>query len=451
MVFIKTPSTPSPSPSNGVSKPVTPTVSTPPMSPASPKTDAHLPTLLIVDDEEGPRHSLRMVFKKDFEVYAVENGDKALDYAKAHPVSLAILDIRMAGKSGIEVLRGLKAIDPHIEIIMLTAYETIETARQALRLGACDYLSKPFDLSTIREAVGRALHLRRISETVANTSERLKALSDQLNDTTLKEEMARTTTEIYAGALHDINNPLTVIAGYVEILTSRLEHVGALHGSDLQAVRNDVAILSKQVSTCAAITRRYLRFVNKRSPQAPETPVNQVLDDIQTLMRNHPSLHGGQLAIKRLSCETAAQIGGTELIQILLNLCTNAFQSSPQPQTVWITAERFDLPLPSDTFKDTPQERYIGSDNFFNQPPVIALSVMDQGCGIPSDVLARIFEPYFTTKADEGTGLGLAIVARLVKACQGMVHVKSVPGEGSRFTVYLPAREASDSQSPFEE
>ncbi len=83
-----------------------------------------LPTLLIVDDEEGPRHSLRMVFKKDFEVYAVDNGDKALEYAKHHPISLAILDIRMAGKSGIDVLRGLKAIDPNIEIIMLTAYET---------------------------------------------------------------------------------------------------------------------------------------------------------------------------------------------------------------------------------------------------------------------------------------------------------------------------------------
>src|SRR3954464_9667922 len=149
---------------------INPTISSP--------TATILPTLLIVDDEEGPRHSLRMVFKKDFEVYAVDNGDKALEYAKSNPVSLAILDIRMAGKSGIEVLRGLKAIDPNIEIIMLTDYETIETARQAPPPGACDYPSKPFDLSTIREAVTRALHLRRISDTVTDTSDRLKVLSD---------------------------------------------------------------------------------------------------------------------------------------------------------------------------------------------------------------------------------------------------------------------------------
>ena len=295
---------------------------------------ASAPTLLIVDDEEGPRQSLRMVFKKDFVVQTVEDGDKALAYARENPVTIAILDIRMAGKSGIEVLHGLKAINPHIEVIMLTAYETIETARQALRLGACDYLSKPFDLSTIRDAVARALHLRRISDTVASTTDRLKSLTDQLNNTSLKEEMARTNTEIYAGALHDINNPLTVIIGYVELLNIKLQGVGSLYGADLDGVREDVALLAKQVNTCSAIARRYLRFVSKRSSAAQEVSVNQVLDDVQTLMRNHPSIRGGHLAIKHLDVDTAAQISGTELIQILLNLAGNAFQSTEKSQTV---------------------------------------------------------------------------------------------------------------------
>jgi signal transduction histidine kinase len=419
------------------------------MPTAAPAATVTLPTLLIVDDEEGPRHSLRMVFKQDFTVQAVDTGDKALEYAKQHPVQLAILDIRMAGKTGIDVLRGLKAIDPNIEVIMLTAYETIETARQALRLGACDYLSKPFDLSTIREAVTRALHLRRISETVSSTSERLQALTEQLNDTSLKEEMARTTTEIYAGALHDINNPLTVITGYVELLRHRLENVGSLHGTDLQMIRDDVNLLAKQVSTCSAITRRYLRFVNKRSGGAPEVSVNQVLDDVQTLMRNHPTLRGGHLSIKHLDRDTVGQIGGTELIQILLNLTVNAFQSSEKPQTVWITAERYDSPLPIADFHDTPDQRFIGLDSLTNQTPIIGVSVLDQGPGIPQDVLSRIFEPYFTTKAQSGTGLGLAIVTRLVRHHHGLVHVKTKLGEGTRFTVYLPGREGTPSANPF--
>ncbi|MDP1578771.1 MAG: response regulator [Candidatus Didemnitutus sp.] len=420
------------------------------MNAVAPSPLATLPTLLIVDDEEGPRHSLRMVFRQEFKVQTVDNGEEALEFARANHVQLAILDIRMAGKSGIDVLRGLKAIDPHIEVIMLTAYETIETARQALRLGACDYLSKPFDLSTIREAVTRALHLRRISETVSSTSERLQALTVQLNDASVKEEMSRTTTEIYAGALHDINNPLTVISGYVELLRHKLESVGSLYGADLHGIREDVNLLAKQVNTCAAITRRYLRFVNKRSAHTPEVSVNQVIDDVHTLMRNHPSLHGGTLSVKHLDRDAAAQIGGTELIQILLNLTVNAFQCCDRPQSVWITAERHEEPLPIETFRDTPTERFIHLESFANHAPLIALSVLDQGPGITQDVLSRIFEPYFTTKAQTGTGLGLAIVTRLARHHSGLVQVVTKLNEGTRFTIYLPAKEPGDSFSPFD-
>jgi signal transduction histidine kinase len=421
----------------------------PAAAPAAPAPVPALPTLLIVDDEEGPRHSLRMVFRQDFTVYAVDNADQALEYARQNLVHIAILDIRMAGKSGVDVLRGLKTIDSRIEIIMLTAYETIETARQALRLGACDYLSKPFDLSTMREAVARALHLRRISDTVSSTSERLRALNEQLNDTTLKEEMARTTTEIYAGALHDINNPLTVIVGYVDLLRHRLEHTSSLGGAELMAMRDDVELLAKQVSTCSAITRRYLRFVNKRTSFAPEVPVNQALDDVQVLMRNHPSIRGGKLVIHPLEQDTSAMIGSTELIQILLNLAVNAFQSSPKPQTVTITAERFEHPLPIEKFKDGIGERVIGLESFADTAPIVALSVTDQGPGIPQDVLARIFEPYFTTKADKGTGLGLAIVTRLVKHHHGLTHVQTKVGEGTRFTIYFSGKEPTNSGQPF--
>ncbi|MDD3179726.1 MAG: response regulator [Opitutaceae bacterium] len=412
-----------------------------------PPTASVPPTLLIVDDEEGPRQSLRMVFKKDFNAVAIEDGDQALELARQHPVHIAILDIRMAGKSGIDVLRGLKAIDPHIEVIMLTAYETIETARQALRLGACDYLSKPFELSTIREAVNRALYLRRVSESIAATVARLNEITAQLNDASLREEMARTTNEIYAGVLHDINNPLTIITGYVELLGNRLAKVGSLHGADLESVRTDIASLTKQVNTCAAITRRYLRFLRGRQSSASEVSVNQVLTDVQTMLRTHPAGRKSRLAVKHLDIDAVAQIGGTEIVQILLNLILNAFQCTARSQTVWLTAERFDIPLPLELHRDGDRERFHGLDAFINQPPFIALSVLDQGPGIPPDVLSRIFEPYFTTKAQDGTGIGLAIVSRLVKSHHGLIHVKTRADEGTRFTVYLPARKEPVAQT----
>src|SRR6476620_1328167 len=101
------------------------------------------PTLLICDDEEGPRQSLRIVFKNDYHVLVASDGLEAIMLARSNPVNVCVCDIMMLGMSGVEVLKELKQINPTIEVIMLTAFETIETARQALRFGASDYLNKP--------------------------------------------------------------------------------------------------------------------------------------------------------------------------------------------------------------------------------------------------------------------------------------------------------------------
>jgi signal transduction histidine kinase len=80
-------------------------------------------------------------------------------------------------------------------------------------------------------------------------------------------------------------------------------------------------------------------------------------------------------------------------------------------------------------------------ETFANTAPLVALSVRDNGPGIPPEILPKIFDAYFTTKsARNGTGLGLSIVQRLVKAAGGLLHVHTKPGEGTAFTVYLPAQ-----------
>src|SRR5580700_285649 len=114
-------------------------------------------TLLIVDDEDGPRQSLRVIFKDDYDLLMAEDGPSAIEIAQKNDIDVAVLDIRMAGMSGIEVLERLKFVNPNIEAIMMTAFETTDTMRQALRLRACDYINKPFDISTIRGAVSQAM------------------------------------------------------------------------------------------------------------------------------------------------------------------------------------------------------------------------------------------------------------------------------------------------------
>ena len=90
-------------------------------------------TLLVVDDEEGPRQSLRVIFQDEYDLLLARDGSTAIELAQNHKIDVAVLDIRMAGMSGIEVLERLKFVDPSIEVVMMTAFETTDTMRQALR------------------------------------------------------------------------------------------------------------------------------------------------------------------------------------------------------------------------------------------------------------------------------------------------------------------------------
>src|SRR5262249_30765681 len=127
-----------------------------PMSPRD-SNPARKGTILVVDDEEGPRQSLRVIFGDHYNVLLAADGPTGVKLAQNNRIDVAVLDIRMAGMSGLEVLERLKFIDPGIEVVMMTAYETTETIRQALRLRACDYINKPFDIGTIRSAVANAM------------------------------------------------------------------------------------------------------------------------------------------------------------------------------------------------------------------------------------------------------------------------------------------------------
>src|SRR5688572_21868422 len=195
------------------------------------------PTLLIVDDEEGPRVSLHVVFNDDFNILMAEDGPAAIDLARNHKIDVAVLDIRMAGMSGIETLERLRYLDPSIEAVMMTAFETTDTIRQALRLRACDYINKPFDIATMRTAVSGALERRSLGGELRTNSEKLLRLQDDLQQLRMEEEIVRTRGEIYASIIHDINGPLTNISGLLQIINQRIGDVNHVEGEDLELVK----------------------------------------------------------------------------------------------------------------------------------------------------------------------------------------------------------------------
>lgn len=403
-------------------------------------------TLLIVDDEEGPRMSLKLIFKDTYDLLLAEDGPMAIELAQKQDIDVAVLDIRMAGMSGIEVLEKLRAVRPDLEAIMITAFETTDTMRQALRLRACDYINKPFDLATIRNAVGQAMQRRMLASEVHSSADKVHELLTELHNRSIEEQIAKTHKDIYASILHDINGPLTVISGFNQLLVKKLQDLikhGLENGQevkDLEFMLERNLIMGRQVGNCIEIQRRYLGFLRRQSGDQAHTGVNQLLRDLEQLVRVHPSLQENEFSLTPLAGEVSIKIHGTDLIQILLNLAVNAFQCTPTPHRVEIGGEVLSESLDLSLFKDGPNDRLLNVEGMDNTAPLVKLWVRDTGPGIPADVLPRIFQSYFTTKGpSQGTGLGLNIVQRLIKEGHGALHVHTQAGEGTTFTIYLPA------------
>jgi len=221
--------------------------------------------LLIVDDDPSVRHSLWITFHDLYDVRLAENGPKALDLFGENPADAVVLDIRMPLMNGIEVLEELKQIDPDVEVLMLTGFESFETARKALRLGACDYLSKPYRVDVLREPISTAMGRREASRKTAGYDHKLAQLQKEMQNQQMREELARTRNEIYGSIIHDLNGPLTVIAGYIDIVQNLIRHAYHLEGDDVASLRHHAASISKQVSNCISVSRRYLSFLEGKA------------------------------------------------------------------------------------------------------------------------------------------------------------------------------------------
>jgi signal transduction histidine kinase len=403
------------------------------------------PTLLICDDEDGPRESLKVIFKADFEILQARSGPEAVALAQQHRVDVAVSDIRMAGMSGIEVLERLKFVDPSIEVVMMTAYETTDTLRQALKLHACDYINKPFDVSTVRAAVASAMQKRRLRAAESDSERKMEELFAELQSHKIQEQIAHTRNEIYASIIHDINGPLTVISGFLQLMDQRLAGVAEPTAADFEFVKDRLKTIQRQTANCIEITRRYLSFLRRSGNENhARVGVNQLLADLDQLVRVHPSLGKHQFVVHPLDQDLGVRMNGTDLLQILRNLAVNAFQASHVPHVVEISGRVLKEPLDLSLLRDGPHDRVMNVERCQNVAPLLMLRVRDTGPGIAQNILPKVFQPYFTTKPErQGTGLGLSIILRLVKEAGGVLHLRSVVGEGATFTIYLPGVRAA--------
>ena len=146
-------------------------------------------SILIVDDEVGPRESLRMILKPIYDVHTAENGEEALNFISKEKVDLVTLDLNMPGLPGIDVLQKIKKLKPDIDIMIITGYGTMDNAREAIGFGAGDFISKPFNVADVIAIVSKAFERRSQNRKINDLIQQLQSLRSSLGEN--KEILAK--------------------------------------------------------------------------------------------------------------------------------------------------------------------------------------------------------------------------------------------------------------------
>lgn len=223
---------------------------------------------------------------------------------------------------------------------------------------------------------------------------------------------------IAGGIAHDFNNLLTAISGYTDLARSELpeDHPAQRELQRAQAV----------IERATQLVHHLLAFAKRQTLQPRPTDFSQLLQQMQPILRQAT---GRQVQIRLEFSPDLKQVlaDPVQMEQVILNLVLNARDAMPQGGVITIEAVNVRVTEPLADAPDVPPGEYV------------RLSVIDTGEGIAPEHMDRLFEPFFTTKGERGTGLGLAVVYGVVKQSNGFIVVKSNPGEGTAFHIYLPA------------
>src|SRR5256885_3768951 len=378
-------------------------------------TAAELPKILVIDDEIGPRESLRMLLKPDYNVQTADCVEAGLKSLKEKQPDTIVMDIRMPGMTGIEGLRKIREIDPHLSVIMLTGFGALETAKEALRLGANDYISKPFDAGEMREVIGRNVERTRIQRASENAAAEIKELNSRLLKQLAQKERLASLGQASAEFVHDLGNPLTIVWGYVQLLAKRIEKSEGANGKQEDATSvKELNIIEQNVRMCRELLTMWQSYGNVEASPPKEISVSGIVREVLKAIGSMATENG--VSLKADICQDPCTLLGDalQINRAIQNVIVNAVQASIEKKGyVTVTCAQ--------------KEFYVD------------LRIEDTGAGIDPSQLNRIFDPYFTTKqAKCGTGLGLYITKKVVEDHNGSIKVESTSGAGTIFTIRLP-------------
>ena len=403
--------------------------------------------ILIVDDETSVRTLFAEHLGESFECKTAASAEDALIELAVQPYALVISDMMMPGRNGVELLREIGTRYPDTAVIMVSGVDRPQRVRDALRVGAFDYLIKPCELGVLTLSVERALERRSLQRTariykdhlesqnieLANRKAELERLQAQLVHT---EKMA-SLGQLSAGIAHELNNPAGFIYGNLDLLHGYISHLTKLFVTyDGLALPEDAALLIGSVKTeigyerlmgdlnsiisdcregaqrICDVVKNLRLFSRLDEAEVKSVVIHEGIDSTVRLLSSYFS--SGRIVLRRDYTDLPpVNCYAGQLNQVWMNLLVNAAQAVGDQGEITIST------------------RCDGNS--------VTVAISDTGKGIAADQLSKIFDPFFTTKpVGEGTGLGLSISYGIIERHGGTITVESQVGTGTTFTVKIP-------------
>ena len=339
---------------------------------------------------------------------------------EGEPFAMAFIDIRMPpGWDGMETAVKIRQLDPEIELVVVTAYSDRSMEEIVRAVGASDkllFLRKPFDPDELKQ-IARCLTSKwRLSREEKEQRKARHHLVEQLQQAQKMESIGT----LAGGIAHDFNNILSAIMGYADLALMRSQG-----NNELQ---DDLYQLRKAADRAADLVRQILTFSRRQKKEPHPLQISLVIKEALKLLR--ASIPSTIEIRQEVESQALVLADPTQVHQLIMNLCTNAYQSMLKSGVMGVTLTELTI-----------DQGGAAITNGCELPPgrYVRLAISDTGYGMDQETMSKIFEPYFTTKEQgKGTGLGLAVVHGIVEGHHGRITVASEPGRGTTFTVFLP-------------